>query len=121
MFIRVPASRIQQAGEYILNVLRTKESIHHSDFYNGNVELASILEASSDLSQESLGYEGVWTIINEAIGQLERQELITTEMRVPIKRDVEIDYTLRLSKEGREGMGTVPTYKGIDEERGGEL
>ncbi len=94
----LPGDPIQQAGDYLLSILRAEPSVRYSRFYDGRDETHEAL-------CQAIGLENEWyspeVLMDEAVDQLHSAGFVTIEFLQERLADEEPDYTITLTTLGK--------------------
>jgi hypothetical protein len=94
----LPCEPIQQAGRYLLSVLRAEQSVRYSRFYDGSDETCDLLHHALELENDWYSAEG---LMDEAAGQLADAGIVTITSLPELLCDEEHDYRITLTDEGK--------------------
>lgn len=108
----LPASVIEQAGQYLLCVLQAKNEVDYSFFYDGSDEAHQRLNDATGLD-DWYGAEGV---VDEAAYQLAEAGYVSIRPLDSKLADDEQDYQIVLTAFGRASLesGGKPEFEGVD-------
>ena len=89
-----------QASKHVLNVLKEKTTIRYSDhYYDGTTELHE--RVAKEMGFEETYHDEFPILVDIAVGQLEREGLVATEILTETMSDGEPDYTITLTEAGK--------------------
>jgi hypothetical protein len=104
----IPSGPIQQAGLYLLSVLRADKSVRYSRFYDGRDE-------THDLLCQALGLNDDWysaeVLMDVAADELCNAGIITIASLPELMSDGEHDYTITLTDEGKSFLRSRKAFR----------
>jgi hypothetical protein len=104
----LPSEPIQQAGRYLLAVLRAEQPVCYSRFYDG-------LDETHELLCHALGLEDDWysaeVLMDEAAAQLDDAGIVTIASLPGLLIDGQHDYTITLTDQGKSFLRSRKAFR----------
>jgi hypothetical protein len=92
-----PKELTEQAATHLLSILKTQVSVLYSSFYDGSEESNHRLCAGIGISPKDGEWYSAEGLMDNAVAQLERQEVVTIEWLESQLCDGEPDYRITLT------------------------